>query len=199
MRESFLSVCQFLSVRKNRTQYTRLPRTCQTESGRVGRLSLHPVAAAGQAEPAPDCCRRIEHEFGKHRLDFPNSPVFRCFPENICRHCLLGSVGPSCRRRAHGSVGHRLEPPDSSRPQKRGCSTGATAGRHLGRNFRRGHEKAPRNDFTALGREEFIQPVPRARPLFPFRAPFWRAQAGQPPGTVRCAGRYRRRAPARCG
>ena len=135
MRESFLSVCQFLSVRKNRTQYTRLPRTCQTESGRVGRLSLHPVAAAGQAEPAPDCCRRIEHEFGKHRLDFPNSPVFRCFPENICRHCLLGSVGPSCRRRAHGSVGHRLEPPDSSRPQKRGLLHRSDGGAAFGEKF----------------------------------------------------------------
>ena len=61
-----------------------LPRSPQ-RSLRAGRQCLPPPAAAHSG-----------NEFGNHKLEFPNSPVFREVPENSCRHCRLAMKETPC-------------------------------------------------------------------------------------------------------
>ncbi len=42
------------------------------------------------AEPTATCCRRIEHEIGNHKLEFPISSNSQTSLRIFCRHCLPG-------------------------------------------------------------------------------------------------------------
>ena len=65
-----------------------------------GELERAAARQAGQAGPAPTCCRsagptatccrRIAHETSRHRLERLVSSVFRNSPKNSCRRCRLG-------------------------------------------------------------------------------------------------------------
>ena len=59
--------------------------------GGLGEQSAGPtVTCCRQAEPAPTCYRRTEHEIGNHKLEFPISSNSQASLRIFCRHCLPG-------------------------------------------------------------------------------------------------------------
>ena len=61
---------------------------------------LFPECGVEQAVPAPTCCRRTEHESGKHKSDFPNS--------SLSKDC--GHVPHKGDERRIGSTASRRQP-----------------------------------------------------------------------------------------